>query len=234
MKKKNPILTAGFVLLGLVVITALFFLFRYSNQPKVKRVRPTMLVEGKNDIVIIYGKNFPDPDRISVNFGGIPGVINLASKNQLTVRADIEKMKVGKHTDTFATNMSVRVDNKNIKLTTIHVALDKTIVVNDYSPKKFWKGSTVTFSGKNLNNSAKLKVVFSVPGDVKQATIKATADKTFSVTVPSLAIVTTNIPKPVTLTVYGDNNIVYQGHGGIVTKPPIIILPDLPIINPNN
>ena len=147
MKKRNPFLIAGFVLLGLVVIATLFFIFR-SNKPKVTDVQPTTLVEGKNEVVYIKGRNFPELSRIKVNFGGVPGFIQMASKKQLTVKANIEKMKINKPFESFMSNMVVSVNDKSIKTTSIRVELDKKIMVTDYSPKVFWTGSTVTFQGK--------------------------------------------------------------------------------------
>lgn len=234
MKKKNPILFGGFVLLGIVVIAALFFLLRYSNQPKVKRVTPHLLVEGKNEMVHVQGKNFPGMEKIKVNFSGIPGVIKSSSRTHLEVWADIEKMKVGKPPGSFSTNMAIMVNGKRIKLTTITVAPDKTIVVNDYSPKIFWTGATVKFTGKNLENSQRLKVQFAVPGGSRYATIKTTASKNFSVTVPAMPIQTTNIPQDISITVFGDDQSVFKGHGGIKKKPQVIDLNNITIINPNN
>ena len=49
-----------------------------------------------------------------------------------------------------------------------------------------------------------------------------------------MGMITTDVPKNVAITVYGDDQPVYQGQGGLKKKPFNIIIPGQQLINPDH
>ncbi len=230
-RKRNPLLLAGFILLGLTSIAVIVYVVRFSNKTKVKSITPTVLIEGRDSIVQVRGKNFPDRTRISADFGGVPARIISTPNSSLSVVVNLDKLnKIGKG-EKFSEDFVVRVDSTKILYSQkISIEPDTEIKVTDITPKSFRANSVLTLQGNNLNRTGQIEVYFgkNAPNNydisqMQKAPVIPASRKVLSVRVPAVTgVVEGNYN--VNIKVVSDGKTIYTTLGTFVTnvRPPII------------
>lgn len=223
MKKRNPLLIAGFALLALTSIAALVYVLRFSNKVKIKSVTPKELHEGKDSIVKIIGKNFPDSNRLTVDLGGIPGRITKKSNNEMSVVVDLSGLKQLDKGEDFIEELVIRLDsNKLLYGMPVSIKTDKTIVLDEMKPSQFRIGQQLTVKGNNLNQLGRIAVYFgkNSPGyynlsQMQKAALTPVSRKEFKITVPAIPDVEPGKPNDVNINVALDGNVIYTALGTV-------------------
>ena len=162
MKKRNPLLIAGFALLAVTSIVVLVYVMRLYAKPKIISVGPTELLEGRDSTVQVLGKNFPDIDRISLEFGGIPATIISKTKNDIYAAVDLSKFKELEAGQEFSKELVVSFKNSKVQgVETIRVKPDSVIKVTDMNTRSFKARDWIIFHGNNLHRTGQIEVWFS-------------------------------------------------------------------------
>ncbi|HEX7904865.1 MAG TPA: hypothetical protein VF487_13395 [Chitinophagaceae bacterium] len=246
-KKRNPLFLAGFLLLALTSIAVVLYVVRFSNKTKVKSVTPTVLIEGKDSIVQVSGKNFPDTGSISADFGGIPARMIARSDTGLTVVVNMAKLNRIGIDEKFSEDFVVRVDSTKILYTQkIVVESDLKIKVTDMAPKKFNENSVLTLKGNNLNKVGQIEVYFgkNAPpyNDIRymqKASLIPGSRNMLKVRVPDISGVVVGDLDNVNIKIVSGSDLLYTTLGTFGTKtlppiPPITIFDTTIIARPYN
>lgn len=235
--KKNPLLIAGFALLALTSIVALVYVMRFANKPKVNSVAPTVLTEGKDSIIEVRGKNFPDTSSIRVDLGGIPARLIAKSNSKLTVVVDLSKLNKIETGEEFSEDLVVRLNTITIiKMQPITIKPDNTIEVSDIDPTNFNVGNQLTLKGKNLQRTGQIEIYFgkNAPNyyaisQMQKAAIIPVSRKQLIVKVPEIPGVEPGKADDVNIVVMANGNKLYSKLGTL-KKPWVFPNPNVSTI----